>query len=306
MAHASATSIDRPAPPQRHPASTSDHLMPLGAEAQLFCALIPQGAAADDVEIMNTRFAGRGKNASWLPIPATRDQFAKTIDTLKLLGNLVGLSIHSPFQQVIFDHLDSVSPRGRFAGLADVARRTPDNGWEGDLAALDAVRRTLRAEGINPKGARTWLVGSEGSAVAAAFSLAEQGISSLTVVDDQVGPAIALAARVQAAFPRVAVSVGIPDARSIDIVIDGTSTAGSGYTIPAADPARLRRETLVIEATARQQIGPFADSCLKAGLTVVAGDCLLVHLLNSYDEYFGWSRIPYKDGSLLDPFTAAA
>ncbi len=45
---------------------------------------------------------------------------------------------------------------------------------------------------------------------------------------------------------------------------------------------------------------------MTADLPLIAGDCLLIHLLNIYDEFFRWSRIPYKDGTLLSPLRNAA
>lgn len=303
MAQASATLVDRPIRTEGLPLA---HLMPLGAEAQVFCALLPDEAESEVVEIMNTRFAGRGKNAAWLPIHSSPDKLKETLETLKLFENLAGFSAHSRFQRVLAEGLDNLSPRGRLSGLADVARRMPDGSWEGDLAALDAFRRTLRAEGVDPKGARVWLIGAEGSAAAAALCLAERGISALTVADEQVDAALTLASRVRAAFPRVTVSIGIPDARSIDIVVDGVSATGPKDPVPTADPSRLRPGTLVIAAIARQRMGGFVERSLKAGLPVVAGDCLLVHLLNSFEEFFGWSRIPYKDGLLQNPFSISA
>ncbi len=305
MAHSSTTSIDRPAP-SSHGGGGFAHLMPLGADAQLYCALVPDGNPVDDVEIMNTRFAGRGKNAAWLPVPAPKDRFADVFETLTLLENCAGLALHGPCQKDIVPHLDNLSPRGRIAGLADVARRTSGRSWEGDLAALDAMRRTLRSEGVAPKGARVWQIGAEGSGIAAALSMAEHGVSALTLIDDNMAAAIALASLVRAAFPRVTVSVGVPDARSIDIVVDATSGLESTGILPSSDPTRLVSGTLIVEAVARRQTGFFADQCLKAGLAVVGSDCLLIHLLSIYDEFFGWSRIPYKDGSLKTPFLAAA
>ncbi len=190
--------------------------------------------------------------------------------------------------------------------MADVARRTPDGRWEGDIAAFQAFKRTLRGEGIDPKGSRVWLIGAQGRAVAFALSLAERGVASLTVADERVDAAISLAARVQAAFPGVAVSVGVPDTRSIDIVVDSTGMGGGGGLASATDPGRFRSGTLVIEALARQRTGGYAEACMTADLPLIAGDCLLIHLLNIYDEFFRWSRIPYKDGTLLSPLRNAA
>ena len=301
MAYANTTFADRPTRIEGMPLA---HLMPLGAEAQVFCALLPDEADSEIVEIMNTRFAGRGKNAAWLPIHAAADDLHNTLDTLKLFGNLAGFSAHSRFQKLLAERLDTLSPRGRLAGLADVARRMPDGSWEGDLAALDAFRRTMRAEGVDPRGARVWLIGAEGNAVAAALCLAERGISALTVVDEH-DAALTLASRVRAAFPRVSVSIGIPDARSIDIVVDGVSMAATQNLLAATDPNPLRPDTLVISAIARQRMGSFTERCAKAGLPVVAGDCLLEHLLTSFEEFFGWSRIPYKDAVLRNPHSAS-
>jgi|GEM_PF-2910519 len=286
--------------------SLFSQLMPLSADAQLFFSLLPESGATDDIEIMNDRFAGRGKNAAWLPIRTTDAGLDGTVQTLKLFGNLAGLAIHAPFQQAMLRHLDSLSPLGRLAGIADVARRTADGGWEGGIAALPAFRRTLRAEGVDPHGAKVWLIGADGRAVASALSLAEQGVASLTVADKRLDAAMALTGRVRAAFPGLPVSVGVPGPESIDIVVDNLSATGAGTAQAMASPEKLRPDTLVIDGLARRTPGRFVATSRKAGLPVIGGDCLLVQLLAVYDEFFGWSRIPYKDGTLRDAVKAAA
>jgi len=305
MASATQSLTDRHPSPADGLFAAVAHLMPLSPEARLFCVLGPEDTDADEIAIINARFAGRGKDAVWLPMRVAADRFDAVVKTLDSVQNVAGLAVHDPYQVAIVRHLDRVSPLGRLAGAADVARRTADGQWEGDIALLDAVRRTLRLEGVDARGARVWLIGAQGGA-AAAFALADRGIAALTIVDSRVGPAAELANRVQAAFPRVSASVGVPDARAIDIVLNGVPARDREAALLAFDPARLRPDALAIDAVAGRQASPFVEAAARAGLATVGGDCLLANLMNLYEEFFGFGRLPYKDATLRDPFGADA
>jgi len=285
--------------------SAIDHLMPLSPEARVFCVLGPDDTDIDEIDIINKRFAGRGKDAIWLPVRVGPDRFDAVVKTLDLVQNVAGMAVHDPYQAAIVRHLDRISPLGRRAGVADVVRRTADGQWQGDIAILDAFRRTVRVEGVDARGARVWLIGARGGA-AAAFALADRGIASLTIADSQIGPAAELAGRVQAAFPTVSASVGVPDARLIDIVVNGVPDRDGESALLAFDPARLRPDAVVIDGLARHRASPFIDQCAKAGRTTVGGDCLQANLMNLYEEFFGFGRLPYKDATLRHPFGADA
>jgi shikimate dehydrogenase len=291
---------DRPTPKAGGLFSALDHLMPLSPEARVFCVLGPDDIDVDAIDIINKRFAGRGKDAIWLPMRVAAETFDAVVKTLDLVQNIAGMAIHDPYQSAILPHLDHLSPLARLAGAADVVRRTADGQWEGDIALLDAFRRTLRAEGVDAKGARVWLVGARGGA-AAAFALAERGIATLTIADPRIGAATDLAGRVQAAFPRVSASVGVPDARAIDIVIDGAAAGEPENALVAFDPARLRPEALVIDGLARPRMSPFIERSAEAGLATLAGDPVQASLMNLYEEFFGFSRLPYKDATIRHP-----
>jgi len=280
--------------------SALDHLMPLSPEARVFCVLGPDESGIDEIDIINKRFAGRGKDAIWLPMRVAPESFDAVVKTLDLVQNIAGMAIHDPYQAAIIPHLDSISPLARLAGAADVVRRTADGQWEGDIALLDAFRRTLRAEGIDAKGTRVWLIGARGGA-AAAFALAERGIASLVIADPRIGAATELAQRVQAAFPTVAASVGMPDARSIDIVVDGVAGGETDGPLLVFDPARLRPEALILDGLARHRMSPFIERCAEAGRATVAGECLFASLMNLYEEFFGFGRLPYKDATIRHP-----
>lgn len=298
---ATTTLTDRGPMPAGGLFAAMDHLMPLSPEARVFCVLGPEDTDIDEIEIINKRFAGRGKDAIWLPVRVGPERFDAVVKTLDLVQNVAGMAVHDPYQSAIVPHLDRISPLSRLAGAADVVRRTVDGQWEGNIALLDAFRRTLRMEGVDARGARVWLIGARGGA-AAAFALAERGISSLTIADARIGPAAELAQRVQAAFPTVSASVGVPDARSVDIVVDGLSPREPEGSLLSFDPARLRSNTLVIDGLARHHASPFIDRCAGAGLATMAGDCVQASLMNLYEEFFGFGRLPYKDATLRHPF----
>ncbi|MBE0533783.1 MAG: hypothetical protein IH626_23410, partial [Rhodospirillales bacterium] len=172
---------DRPTPPTGGLFSALDHLMPLSPEARVFCVLGPDDIDVDAIDIINKRFAGRGKDAIWLPMRVAAETFDAVVKTLDLVQNIAGMAIHDPYQAAILPHLDHLSPLAQLAGAADVVRRTADGQWEGDIALFDAFRRTLRAEGVDAKGARVWLVGARGMlGTEVEASLRSQGIESFS------------------------------------------------------------------------------------------------------------------------------
>lgn len=103
--------------------SALDHLMPLSPEARVFCVLGPEDTDVEAIDIINKRFAGRGKDAIWLPVRVTPERFDAVVKLLDLVQNVAGMAIHDPYQAAILPHLDRVSPLARLAGAADVVRR---------------------------------------------------------------------------------------------------------------------------------------------------------------------------------------
>ena len=122
----------------------------------------------------NAAFAATGRNAVYLPLPASdADDFLAFATAF----NLKGASVTIPHKVALFEKLEALGGAdalSRQAGAINTVRAA-NGGWEGTNTDVDGFLRPLVDRGVTLRRARVSILGAGGAARAAALGLAREG-----------------------------------------------------------------------------------------------------------------------------------
>src|SRR5215212_3756854 len=154
----------------------------------------------------NPRLAAAGRDAVLIPLHILAADFDETIEAVMRVANLDGLVFTMPFKERIIPYLASISLRATQVGAVNAARRSEVGQWVGDMFDGVGLVGAVRSLGIEPKGLRAGLLGAGGAGSAIAFALADSGVTSLAIFDDNPRRGEQLVGRVADASKNCAVT----------------------------------------------------------------------------------------------------
>jgi shikimate dehydrogenase len=188
----------------------------------------------------------------------------------------------------VVDLLDEVSPAVRVAGACNAVRRGKDGRLQGDMFDGEGFVRGLANKGLVLRGARALVVGSGGVGCAIAASLAAAGVGALALFDVNTAPAEALAQRLRAHYPLIAVSTGSRDPAGCDLVVNATPLGmNPGDPLPI-DIERLESRTFVGEVVMKTEMTAFLRAAQERGCRIQVGTDMLFEMIPAYLEFFGF------------------
>lgn len=239
------------------------------------------GVIADPVthvracEVFNPRFEQRGVDAVLVPFHVQAGELERAIDGFRALANLGGVLVTIPHKEAVLDLVDEVGPQAQLVGAANVIRRESDGRLTAENFDGAGFVAGLRAHGHAPDGRRVLLVGAGGAGKAIAFALAEARVGELVLANRTPAKAEALAERVHAAYPQVAVRLGAIEPRGFDLVINATSLglqAGDALPFPVEG---LPRDTVVADIVMKPERTALLVAAEAAGATIHYGRHML-------------------------------
>jgi shikimate dehydrogenase len=238
--------------------------------------------------IYNPYFESVGINAVVMPMGCKADTFPQVLRALFTLENIRGALITMPHKVSVVDLLDEVAPAVRVAGACNAVKRLPDGRLAGDMFDGEGFVRGLKRKGLVLEGARALIVGSGGVGSAIAASLAAAGVASMALYDIDAGTADALAARLQANYPRIAVRTGSNDPAGMDLVVNATPLGmHAGDPLPM-DVSRLDARSFVGEVVMHSEVTAFLAAARERGCKVQVGTDMLFEMIPAYLEFFGF------------------
>jgi shikimate dehydrogenase len=148
--------------------------------------------------------------------------------------------------------------------------------------------RGVARKGRRIAGARVLVVGCGGVGSAIAASFAAAGAGELALFDANPDSAAALAARLRAHYPALAVTTGSKDPAGRDIAVNATPLGmKDGDPLPL-DVGRLDRATLVGEVVMKQELTPLLRAAQAKGCAIQVGTDMLFEQIPAYLEFFGF------------------
>lgn len=131
------------------------------------------------------------------------------------------------------------------------------------------------------------VVGSGGVGSAIAASLAMAGAGCLALFDSNTASAEALAGRIAAHYPAVALRTGSNDPAGFDIVVNATPLGMRDDDPLPFDPARLAATTFVGEVVMKTEHTKLLRAALARGCAVQVGTDMLFEQIPAYLDFFG-------------------
>jgi len=232
-------------------------------------------AQARSPALVNAALATRERDAVMVPLRVKAGDLEPVLAGLRAIHTFRGALVSMPHKTVLVDLLDEVLPEGRQVGACNVLRREPDGRLVGTMFDGEGFVGGLRAAGHHVGGKRVFLAGAGGAASGIAFAMGKHGAAALTIHNRTAAKATALAARVRAAWPALAVATGGPDPSDHDLVVNATSLGMQPGDALPLDVTRLTPGTVAAEVVIRPEPTPFLAEAAKRGCAVHHGEPML-------------------------------
>ncbi|RQP05330.1 MAG: shikimate dehydrogenase [Paracoccus sp. BP8] len=240
--------------------------------------------------IYNPWFQRRGIDAVVVPMGCKPGDYPDFLRLLFRLSNIHGALVTMPHKVSTLALADRVSVTARIAGAANGLRLAGDGALEADMFDGEGFVRGVLAKGQELRGRSALVVGCGGVGSAIAASLARAGVARLALYDPAAANAEALAGRIAAAYPGIALETGTNDPAGFDLAVNASPLGMTeGDPLPM-DPERLDPATFVGEVVLKSEITPFLAAARARGCRYQVGTDMLFEQIPAYLEFFGFPK----------------
>jgi shikimate dehydrogenase len=213
--------------------------------------------------------AKRRKNVLVVPFHVSAAEFRKSISALASVRNVPGVLVTIPHKQAALDLCSDATERARFAGSANVLRKTAA-GWFGDNTDGCGYMDGVASLGFSVEGKTALLVGCGGAGSAIANEILLRSAKHLAMHDTNAGRRDRLAERLSTVFPG-RVSIGSADPTGYDLVANATPMG-----MLSTDPLpilveRLRAGQFVACAVTKPATPPLIETARRCGCPTMTG-----------------------------------
>ncbi|CAM3150900.1 shikimate dehydrogenase [Paracoccus aminovorans] len=240
--------------------------------------------------IYNPWFQRRGIDAVVVPMGCKAEDYPQFIRLVFRLSNIQGALITMPHKTTTLAVADRVSVTARIAGAANALRLAEDGALEADMFDGEGFVRGVLGKGQALQDRAALVVGAGGVGSAIAASLARAGVARLALYDPNDGNAQALAARIAAAYPGIALQTGSNDPEGFDLVVNASPLGMNPDDPLPMDPERIDPATFVGEVVLKSEITPLLAAARARGCRYQIGTDMLFEQIPAYLEYFGFPK----------------
>ncbi|MDE3876985.1 shikimate dehydrogenase [Sinorhizobium meliloti] len=228
----------------------------------------------------NAYCTDHGQNAVLVPWQVAPENLAMAFEGLRRIESLAGVIVTIPHKTSVAGLCDSLSDTAGFLGVANVARRTPDGRFHGEMFDGAGFVQGLVREGRSIKGRNALLLGAGGAATGIAEALVRGGVARLAIANRSMDKAEELAARLRGAFAGHDVIAAPANAHGFDLVVNGTSLGMKTSDPLPVDPATLKPGALVAEVVMEPDVTPLLRLASERGCGTHRG----VHMITGQIE----------------------
>lgn len=178
-------------------------------------------------------FRHAGLNAVYLAFRIEKKDLPGLLEAFDLL-NIRGFNVTVPHKENILPFLTEISKPADILQSVNTVIRTP-SGWKGYSTDGEGFIRSLNENGVSVKDKNVLLIGAGGAARAIAVSLAEHGVSSLSVKNRTPERADRLAKLVNAFYPDLPVDCNPENPIPGTIIVNCTSAGMTEGECPVVE-----------------------------------------------------------------------
>lgn len=236
---------------------------------------------------LNRLFGERGIDAILVPMQVPASGLERWVAAMREVINFGGMVVTVPHKTAIARLCDALTPAAAMVGAVNVIRREPDGRLVGDILDGRGFVAGLRTNGIEPAGMRAYLAGAGGAANAIAFSLAEAGVSLLTIHNRTRAKVEEMITRLRKAYPGVDLRVGSDDPSGHELVVNATSLGmveGDPYPL---DVTALNPAQTVAEIIMRPEMTPLLVAARGLGCRIQLGMPMLAAQVDLMAHFMG-------------------
>lgn len=245
--------------------------------------------------IYNPWFDQQGIDAVVMPMGVQAADYPAVLASLFKLTNIRGALVTMPHKITTLSLVDESTPTAKIAGACNAILKRPDGTLLGDQFDGAGFVRGVQRKGRALDGARVLVSGSGGVGSAIAASLAAAGVAEVALYDTSATSAEALAGRLRAHYPKLAVTTGSNDPAGFDLVVNATPLGmKEGDPLPF-DIARIAPGTFVGEVVMKSEYTPLLRAARDKGCAVQVGTDMLFEMIPAYLEFFGFGSATPED-----------
>jgi shikimate dehydrogenase len=238
--------------------------------------------------IYNPYFDKHGIDAVVVPMGCKPDDYPAFLKLVFRLSNIHGALVTMPHKIATVGLVDEVSATARVAGSCNAVRLDADGRLVGDMFDGEGFVRGVLRKGRTLEGASALVVGSGGVGSAIAASLAKAGVARLAVFDANAPAMDALAGRLRAHYPALAVETGSNDPAGFDVVVNATPLGMNPGDPMPVEVDRIDPSAFVGEVVMKEEITPFLAAVRARGCAFSVGTDMLYEQIPAYLEFFGF------------------
>ena len=236
--------------------------------------------------IYNPYFEQAGIDAVVVPMACRSEHYANFLRALFTLDNIRGALITMPHKVATVALLDETSPSVRISGACNAVRRDADGRLVGDMFDGEGFVRGMRRNGARPEGARALVIGCGGVGSAIAASLAGAGVAAISLFDADPSAANALAGRIAAHYPDLALQSGNKDPAGHTVVVNATPLGMNVGDAMPMDVTRIDANAFVGEVVLKTEMTTFLQAVQARGCRFQVGSDMLFEQIPAYLEFF--------------------
>ena len=245
--------------------------MSITGQTRLFAIVGDPVAPLRSPALFNAAFARLGRDAAFVAFQIAAGALPRAWPGLVEMRNLDGIVITMPHKEAVVPLLDSLGPTARLTRSVNTVRRSSDGRLEGDMFDGEGFRDGLERAGHAPRGARILQVGCGAAGTAIACALARAGAATLTLHDAMPARAEALAALLVPKFPGLRVTLGAPDPRGADIVVNATPLGLRPDDPLPLDAGQLAPGQVVADVIPNPEVTPLIAAARALGCATTTG-----------------------------------
>ncbi|MCZ7854642.1 ThiF family adenylyltransferase [Agrobacterium salinitolerans] len=226
--------------------------------------------------LINPIFAAAGQNIYAVPFHVTAERFADAWDAFAAMSNVSGISTTVPHKVNGAKRCDTLTPTARAVGAVNCVQRGADGRMHGALFDGIGFVEGLGEAKARIRGSRVLVVGAGGAGRAIAFSLAEEGVGQLGLMDLSADSIAFTANMINAVTGReCARAVDASSGWEYDVVINASPIGIKGTAVFPMPDAAIRPDMLVADIASLTGETALLRAARAAGATTSDGKDML-------------------------------